>query len=163
MSLDQTSRGERCRRQQDTALSADLGGKMIADMLVSGVPLGCLYALVAVSYNILYRPTNVFNFAQGDLVMLGALITATLLNGGGIVWPLALFAAPNNRISRALRGSRANGASRSRPKSRDSACSASRTSLRSPRAQGAMAPLASAFDSSGTTRCGSKSMVAPSP
>jgi branched-chain amino acid transport system permease protein len=66
---------------------------MIADMLVSGVPLGCLYALVAVSYNILYRPTNVFNFAQGDLVMLGALITATLLNGGGIVWPLALFAA----------------------------------------------------------------------
>jgi branched-chain amino acid transport system permease protein len=66
---------------------------MIADILVSGVPLGCLYALVAVSYNILYRPTNVFNFAQGDLVMLGALITASLLNGGGIVWPLALFAA----------------------------------------------------------------------
>src|SRR5258708_3213144 len=66
---------------------------MIADILVSGVPLGCLYALVAVSYNILYRPTNVFNFAQGDLVMLGALITASLLGRGGIVWPLALLAA----------------------------------------------------------------------
>jgi branched-chain amino acid transport system permease protein len=66
---------------------------MIADILVSGVPLGCLYALVAVSYNILYRPTNVFNFAQGDLVMLGALITASLFNRGGMLWPLALLAA----------------------------------------------------------------------
>lgn len=66
---------------------------MIADILVSGVPLGCLYALVAVSYNVMYRPTNVFNFAQGELVMLGALITASLLNHGGIVWPLAVLAA----------------------------------------------------------------------
>jgi branched-chain amino acid transport system permease protein len=66
---------------------------MIADILVSGVPLGCLYALVAVSYNILYRPTNVFNFAQGDLVMLGALITANLLGRGIIGWPVALAAA----------------------------------------------------------------------
>ena len=49
------------------------------------------------------------------------------------------------------------------PKSRLSACSASRTSLRSPRAHGAMAPSASDFDSSGTTRCGSKSIIAPSP
>ena len=44
-----------------------------------------------------------------------------------------------------------------------SACSASRTSFRSPRAQGAIAPSASDFDSSGTTRCGSKSTIAPSP
>ncbi len=49
------------------------------------------------------------------------------------------------------------------PKSRLSDCSASRTSLRSPRAHGAMAPSASVFDSSGTTRRGSKSIVAPSP
>ena len=49
------------------------------------------------------------------------------------------------------------------PKSRDSACSASRTSFRSPRAHGAIAPSASDFDSSGTTRCGSKSIIAPSP
>jgi branched-chain amino acid transport system permease protein len=65
---------------------------MIADILVSGVPLGCLYALVAVSYNILYRPTNVFNFAQGDLVTIGALLTASFLNRS-LVWPLALLAA----------------------------------------------------------------------
>ena len=66
---------------------------MIADIFVSGVPLGCLYALVAVSYNILYRPTNVFNFAQGDLVMVGALVSASLLNSQTLGWPLALLAA----------------------------------------------------------------------
>ena len=66
---------------------------MLADILISGIPLGCLYALVAVSYNILYRPTNVFNFAQGDLVTLGALSVATFLDRGHLVWPLALLAA----------------------------------------------------------------------
>ena len=44
-----------------------------------------------------------------------------------------------------------------------SVCSVSRTSFRSPRAHGAMAPSASDFESSGTTRTGSKSIVAPSP
>src|SRR5260370_4144626 len=66
---------------------------MIGDILVTGVPLGCLYALVAVGYNILYRPTNVFNFAQGDRGMLGALIAASFLARPGVAWPLALLAA----------------------------------------------------------------------
>jgi branched-chain amino acid transport system permease protein len=65
---------------------------VIADILVSGVPLGCLYALVAVGYNILYRPTNVFNFAQGDLVMLGALLISSFLTSQHYAWPLALIA-----------------------------------------------------------------------
>ena len=63
----------------------------------------------------------------------------------------------------ACAAARPTGAVRSMPKSRLSACSASRTSLRSPRAQGAIAPSASDFDSSGTTRCGSKSTIAPRP
>jgi branched-chain amino acid transport system permease protein len=65
---------------------------MLADILVTGVPLGCLYALVAVGYNILYRPTNVFNFAQGDLVMLGALLISSFLTHPHFTWPLALIA-----------------------------------------------------------------------
>jgi branched-chain amino acid transport system permease protein len=63
---------------------------MLMDVLVSGIPAGCLYALVAASFNILYRPTNVFNFAQGDLVMLGAMLTATLHGLGWVPWPVGL-------------------------------------------------------------------------
>jgi branched-chain amino acid transport system permease protein len=45
-----------------------------------------------VSFNILYRPTNVFNFAQGELVMLGAMIFASLTSLAGMPWLIA-FAA----------------------------------------------------------------------
>ena len=47
--------------------------------LITGIATGCLYALVALGYNLVYNATSVFNFAQGDLVTLGGLITYTLL------------------------------------------------------------------------------------
>src|SRR5262245_36482674 len=65
----------------------------ISDILIAGIPLGCLYALVAVSYNILYRPTNVFNFAQGDFVMLAALLVASFLSHPNVTWVVAVLGA----------------------------------------------------------------------
>lgn len=59
---------------------------MDLDLLVSGLTAGSLYALVAMGFNILYRPTNVFNFAQGDLVMLGAMFGATFVTLMGLPW-----------------------------------------------------------------------------
>ena len=76
---------------------------------------------------------------------------------------LPVAPTPESSASRALRGSFAKGMFRSMPCVRLSDWSASRTSLRSPRAHGAMAPSASDFVSSGTTRCGSKSTRAPRP
>lgn len=64
---------------------------MDLNVLINGLTTGSLYALVAVGFNILYRPTNVFNFAQGDLVMLGAMVTATALVSWALPWPLALL------------------------------------------------------------------------
>src|SRR5258707_11343699 len=55
-------------------------------LLVGALPAGSLYALVAMGFNILYRPTNVFNFAQGDLVMLGAMFGATFITLLGLPW-----------------------------------------------------------------------------
>jgi branched-chain amino acid transport system permease protein len=65
---------------------------MDIDVFAHGIVAGSLYALVAVSFNILYRPTNVFNFAQGELVMLGAMIFASLTSLAGMPWFVA-FAA----------------------------------------------------------------------
>ena len=61
---------------------------MDLDLLVDGLTAGSLYALVAMGFNILYRPTNVFNFAQGDLVMLGAMFAASLITLAGLPWPI---------------------------------------------------------------------------
>jgi branched-chain amino acid transport system permease protein len=63
------------------------------DVLVAGLTAGSLYCLVAVSFNILFRPTKVFNFAQGDLVMLGSMASALLISQRGWPWGLALPAA----------------------------------------------------------------------
>ncbi|WP_210570521.1 branched-chain amino acid ABC transporter permease [Streptomyces sp. GESEQ-4] len=58
---------------------------MINDVLVPGLVYGSLYGLVAVSLTVLHRPTRVLNFAQGDLVMMGAMTMAVL----ALPWPLA--------------------------------------------------------------------------
>lgn len=62
------------------------------DVIVSGLTSGSLYGLVAVGFNILYRPTKVFNFAQGDFVMIGSMASALLMTQ--VKWPwLASLAA----------------------------------------------------------------------
>jgi branched-chain amino acid transport system permease protein len=66
---------------------------MVLDLVVSGLTAGSLYGLVAVGFNILYRPTKVFNFAQGDLVMLGAMGAALLMARAHWHWTFALLAA----------------------------------------------------------------------
>lgn len=59
---------------------------MHVNVIVDGLTLGSIYALVAISFNILYRPSNVFNFAQGQAVMLGAMLGALGLSSWGLPW-----------------------------------------------------------------------------
>ena len=46
---------------------------------LNGLPLGAIYALVALSYSLIYASSGVLNWSQGDMVMLGAYIGFTLL------------------------------------------------------------------------------------
>jgi branched-chain amino acid transport system permease protein len=58
--------------------------------LASGVVTGCVYALVALSLVIVYKSTDVVNFAGGELVMIGAYMGLFILLG--LEWPyVALF------------------------------------------------------------------------
>ena len=47
--------------------------------LISGITTGAIYALVALGFAIIYNATEIINFAQGEFVMLGAMIAAALL------------------------------------------------------------------------------------
>jgi branched-chain amino acid transport system permease protein len=47
---------------------------MLMQAIASGIVTGCVYALVALSLVIIYKSTDVVNFAGGELVMLGAYI-----------------------------------------------------------------------------------------
>jgi branched-chain amino acid transport system permease protein len=47
--------------------------------LIGGLATGSVYGLIALGFVLIFKSTDVFNFAQGDLLMLGAYITVTAL------------------------------------------------------------------------------------
>lgn len=66
---------------------------MFAQLVVSGISLGAIYALVALSMTVVYRATTVLNFGHGDLVMGGAFVLYVLVLQAGIPYlPGALLA-----------------------------------------------------------------------
>ena len=46
------------------------------ELLVSGLMLGCIYGLLAMGFVIVFKATNVVNFAHASVVMLGAFLVA---------------------------------------------------------------------------------------
>lgn len=52
----------------------------IAQLLLGGIAAGCVYGLVALGFVLIYKATESVNFAQGDLMMLGAFMTLQFVN-----------------------------------------------------------------------------------
>ncbi|MCW2647783.1 MAG: braD, partial [Pseudonocardiales bacterium] len=46
------------------------------ELVLNGVSLGSIYALIALGFVIVFKATEVVNFAQGSLLVLGGYITA---------------------------------------------------------------------------------------
>lgn len=65
--------------------------KLLLDYLIPGISLGTIYALIALGFTIIYRVTEVINFAQGEFVMLGAMCMATCTSTLGLPVPFAFF------------------------------------------------------------------------
>ncbi|MFV0281077.1 MAG: branched-chain amino acid ABC transporter permease [Rhodoblastus sp.] len=51
----------------------------LIQQLVSGVALGCVYGLIALGFVLIYKATEIVNFAQGDLMMLGGFFAFTFI------------------------------------------------------------------------------------
>jgi branched-chain amino acid transport system permease protein len=54
--------------------------------LSSGLTVGAVYALVALGFTLIYNASGVVNFAQGEFVMLGGMITVFLAALGAPLW-----------------------------------------------------------------------------
>jgi branched-chain amino acid transport system permease protein len=52
----------------------------ILQTLLSGISLGCIYGMVALGFVIIYKATDVINFAQGEIMMMGAFVALTFIN-----------------------------------------------------------------------------------
>ena len=65
----------------------------VLQLLLAGVAQGCVYALVALGFVLIYKATETVNFAQGDLMMLGAFFALTAsVTLGWPYWATILFA-----------------------------------------------------------------------
>ncbi len=52
--------------------------QQILQYVVTGVTVGSIYAIIALGFVVIYNVTGIINFAQGEFVMLGALIMISL-------------------------------------------------------------------------------------
>ena len=51
----------------------------VVQTVITGISMGCVYGLVALGFVLIFKATEVINFAQGELLMLGAFISYTLI------------------------------------------------------------------------------------
>ena len=55
--------------------------------LVNGLVLGSIYALIALGYTMVYGVLGIINFAHGEVLMIGALVSLTLIQGMMMLTP----------------------------------------------------------------------------
>ncbi|MFZ1629582.1 MAG: branched-chain amino acid ABC transporter permease [Anaerolineae bacterium] len=60
-------------------------------LLFTGLTNGAIYALVALGFVLIYKSTEVINFAQGELLLVGAYLTFGLMADFGLAWPLGVL------------------------------------------------------------------------
>jgi branched-chain amino acid transport system permease protein len=73
-------------RPTDGGLGAALD--IIFQLTLNGLAVGCIYGLVALGFVLIYKATELVNFAQGDLMMLGAFTCYMFVVWYGIgYWP----------------------------------------------------------------------------
>lgn len=61
----------------------------VLQLFFAGVAIGCIYALIALGFVLIYKATEVVSFAQGDVMMLGAFVAFTFAS----IWQWPFFAA----------------------------------------------------------------------
>ena len=64
----------------------------LLQFLFSGLTRGSVYAVVGIGFAIIYSASRVINFAQGEFVMMGGMVTAWLATSFGVPVPLAALA-----------------------------------------------------------------------
>jgi len=72
-------------------------GDQLLQYLLSGLSTGAIYALIGIGFSIIYNATGIINFAQGEFVMAGGMLTMFLISALKLpLWaavPLAVLLA----------------------------------------------------------------------
>jgi len=60
-------------------------------VMITGLGQGCLYGLIALGFVLIYKATEIVNFAQGDLLMMGAFFAVAYAGIPGVPFWLAFL------------------------------------------------------------------------
>ena len=64
----------------------------LLQLVIGGAAIGCIYALIALGFVLIYKATETVNFAQGDLMMVGGFIGLSAMTLGGLPFWAAFLA-----------------------------------------------------------------------
>jgi branched-chain amino acid transport system permease protein len=70
-----------------------MGLSSYLQFLVSGVTVGSIYGLTALGFTIIFNTTGIINFAQGEFVMLGGMLSVFFLKWFNLGLPLSIALA----------------------------------------------------------------------
>ena len=56
----------------------------LLQLIVNGAAAGCIYGLIALGFVLIYKATEMVNFAQGDIMMLGGFVAFSLIAHFGL-------------------------------------------------------------------------------
>ena len=59
---------------------------MVQSIVLTGLAIGCIYALIGITYNVMYSASRVFSFTAGTLGMLGGVLGSLFIARMG--WPV---------------------------------------------------------------------------
>lgn len=62
-------------------------------LVLSGIANGAIFALVALGFVLIYKSSDAINFAQGELLLIGAYLTYATVEQFGLWWPVGVVVA----------------------------------------------------------------------
>jgi branched-chain amino acid transport system permease protein len=71
---------------------AQQGTPMVQSIILSGLAIGCIYALIGVTYNVMFSASRVFSFTAGTLGMLGGVLGSLFITQYGLPVVVGLVA-----------------------------------------------------------------------
>jgi branched-chain amino acid transport system permease protein len=61
---------------------------MVQSIVLTGLAIGCIYALIGITYNVMYSASRVFSFTAGTLGMLGGVLGSLFIARMGLPLPI---------------------------------------------------------------------------
>lgn len=69
------------------------GTARLLQLVINGAAAGCIYGLIALGFVLIYKATEMVNFAQGDIMMLGGFAAFTAISAFGLNYWLGALVA----------------------------------------------------------------------